>query len=139
MVNKIGLTTVPIIHDDIILRNYPCKIFLAGRDNSLQAAVINNADKGVKKKQLSQVNQWITHLKSLPVDADIIEHFTKKVKWCINFISCFTLRVKRVPLELKFLIIGGALPPVADRNYPFLYFHLTILETLTTIICLYNV
>ena len=28
MVNKIGLTTVPIIHDEIILRNYPCKIFL---------------------------------------------------------------------------------------------------------------
>ena len=28
MVNKIELTTVPIIHDEIILRNYPCKIFL---------------------------------------------------------------------------------------------------------------
>ena len=28
MVNKIRLTTVPIIHDEIILRNYPCKIFL---------------------------------------------------------------------------------------------------------------
>ena len=28
MVNKIGLTTVPIIHDEIVLRNYPCKIFL---------------------------------------------------------------------------------------------------------------
>ena len=28
MVNKIGLTTAPIIHDEIILRNYPCKIFL---------------------------------------------------------------------------------------------------------------
>ena len=28
MVNKIGLTTVPIIHDEIILRNYPCKILV---------------------------------------------------------------------------------------------------------------
>ena len=28
MVNKIGLTTVPIIHDEIVLRNYPCKICL---------------------------------------------------------------------------------------------------------------
>jgi len=28
MVNKIRLTTVPIIHDEIIFRNYPCKIFL---------------------------------------------------------------------------------------------------------------
>jgi len=28
MVNKTGLTTVLIIHDEIILRNYPCKIFL---------------------------------------------------------------------------------------------------------------
>jgi len=28
MVNKIGLITVLIIHDEIILRDYPCKIFL---------------------------------------------------------------------------------------------------------------
>ena len=28
MVNKTGLTSVLNIHDEIILRNYPCKIFL---------------------------------------------------------------------------------------------------------------
>ena len=38
---------------------------LAERDNSLNVAVINHADKGVKKKKLSQVNQWITRLLTL--------------------------------------------------------------------------
>jgi len=38
---------------------------LAERDNSLNVAVINHADKGVKKKQLSQVNQWITRVLTL--------------------------------------------------------------------------
>ena len=41
----------------------------AERDNSLKVAVINHADKGVKKKQLCtqlfQVNKWITRLLTL--------------------------------------------------------------------------
>jgi len=88
---------------------------LAERDNSLNVAVINHADKGVKKKQLSQVNQWITRVLTL---------------------FLVSLRVKRVPLELKFLIgyMVMRLPLFLIETTLFLYFHLTILVTLKTII-----
>ena len=88
---------------------------LAERDNSLNVAVINHADKGVKKKQLSQVSQWTTRVLTL---------------------FLVSLRVKRVPLELKFLIgfMVMRLPLFLIETTLFLYFHLTILVTLTTII-----
>jgi len=88
---------------------------LAERDNSLNVAVIDHADKGVKKKQLSQVNQWTTRVLTL---------------------FLVSLRVKRVPLELKFLIgfMVMRLPLFLIETTLFLYFHLTILVTLTTII-----
>ena len=93
---------------------------LAERDNSLNVAVINHADKGVKKKKLSQVNQWITRVLTL---------------------FLVSLRVKMVPLELKFLIgyMVMRFPLSLMKTTLFLYFHLAILVTLTAIIGLYNI
>ena len=98
---------------------------LAERDNCLKVAVINYADKDIKTKLLSQVNEWITHVKSLPIDADIIQHFMKKAKAYINFISCFTRSKKcSVGIKVSDWLHGDALPLIADKNYPFSVFSL---------------
>jgi len=73
-------------------------------------------------------------LKSLPINADIVEHFMKNAYAYLNFICCFTKSKKSsVGINVFDWLHGDALPIIADRIYPF------SVVSLDDPSCLYNV
>jgi len=95
------------------------------RDSCLKIANINYGDKTVKLNLITQANQWIDNVKSLPIDIDILNHFLTKANAYVSFISNFN-RSKKSTLTLKSRdwLHTDSLPLLANDSFPFSIFAL---------------